>query len=220
MYNLEDDDDDTNETSMLDHVAPELYGHQLLMKNCWGHPETNLLLCPYGAGINLLNHSRERANVMIHWAPHGHLAQNDAWFHIRVTDMNSCKANLAWDYVAVRDIAQGEELFIDYGDAWVNAWEAHVAAWPNAERPAEYANYMSAAEWNDRFADADIRTVPEQQEHPYPEGIDVVCHPSLQDCTYKNEQKEGSVNSLWHIAEDGMPCQVLARLLTVDGETH
>ncbi|KAI2512513.1 hypothetical protein MHU86_1966 [Fragilaria crotonensis] len=127
LYNL--DDDDTNETSMLDHVAPKLYGHQLLMKYCWGHPKTNLLLCPYGAGINLLNHSRERANVMIQWAPHGHLAQNDAWFYICVTDMNSCKANLAWDYVAVRDIAQGEELFIDYGDAWrVNAWEAHVAA--------------------------------------------------------------------------------------------
>jgi hypothetical protein len=32
---------------------------------------------------------------------------------------------LSFDLVATRDIAKGEEIFIDYGKEWINAWKAH-----------------------------------------------------------------------------------------------
>ena len=219
MYTFVYNDDDATEVA----GPPEVCGHQLLLNYCWGHSQTNLLLCPYGAGINLLNHSRERANVKIQWAPDGHIAQNDTWFQISPQDMKmSFRPHLAWDYVALRDIAEGEELFIDYGDDWVTAWEAHVAEWEDTELPPEYAEYMSAAEWNEVNADADIRTVQEQRDNPYPGDIEVVCHPSLNDDTYFEHNQTKSVTLLWPISQDGVACQVLARQQSAadDGETH
>jgi SET domain-containing protein len=41
----------------------------------------------------------------------------------------SRQPQLAWDFVALRDIDQGEELLLDYGDEWVVSWEKHVDAW-------------------------------------------------------------------------------------------
>jgi hypothetical protein len=214
MYDLDSNDGSAS-------VPPEVLAHQLLMNYCWGHPETDLMLCPYGAGINLLNHSRERANVKIQWAPNGHLSQDDSWFSTSVKDMGmSFRCHLAWDYVALADIAEGEELLIDYGDEWVNAWENHVEEWQNAEKPSEHAEYMSAAEWNEVYAEADIRTVREQRENPYPDYIEMVCHPSVNANDYERRQQESSVWNLWHIAQDGVPCRVMARLSSAAGSTY
>ena len=211
MYEREDDDGDE-----LD--EPELCAHQLVMNYCWGHPETDLLLCPYGSGMNLINHSRKGANVKIQWAPQGHLGQDESWLRTSVQDMDT-RPYLAWDYVALRDIAEGEELFIDYGDEWVTAWETHVAAWQDTEKPGEYEDYMSAAEWNELYADDDIRTMRELRENPYPDNIEVVCHPSVNANTYETKQQSFPVSALWHIAQDGVPCTVKARISSDDG-TH
>ena len=193
--------------------------HQLTMNYCWGHPETDFLLCPYGASINLINHSLEDANVKIQWAPQGHLGQDDSWLHTSVQDMG-IRPYLAWDYVALRDIAEGEELFIDYGDEWVTAWETHVAACQDTEKPAEYEDYMPAAEWNELYADDDLRTMREQREDPYPDNIEVVCHPSVHVDTYESKQQSVPVSALWNIAEDGVSCRVQARISSDDDETH
>ncbi|KAI2504262.1 hypothetical protein MHU86_10189 [Fragilaria crotonensis] len=214
MYDLSNHGDG----STLD--PPEVVAHQLLLNYCWGHPKTDLILCPNGAGVNLLNHSRERANVKILWAPDGQLSHDDSWLSTSVKDMSKTyQPHLGWDYVALRDIEEGEELFIDYGDEWVTAWEDHVEEWQNAERPSEYAEYMSAAEWNELYAEADIRTVREQRKSPYPDNIEVVCHPSVNANAYEERQLEGSMWNLWTIAEDGVPCKVTARTSTAAGKT-
>jgi hypothetical protein len=46
---------------------------------------------------------------------------------------------LAFEVVATRDIQPGEEIFMDYGSAWENAWNQHVAKWDNWNKDGEMA---------------------------------------------------------------------------------
>ena len=36
---------------------------------------------------------------------------------------------MSFDLVATRNIGTDEEIFIDYGTAWLHAWEEHVTKW-------------------------------------------------------------------------------------------
>ena len=46
------------------------------------------------------------------------------------------------DFVALRDIQEGEEILIDYGEAWERAWQQHVQSFVPRE------GYMPAYEMN------------------------------------------------------------------------
>jgi hypothetical protein len=235
-----------------------VHGHQLLLNYCYGHPETTLILCPYGSGVNYINHAprhggtggssggEPQANVKIQWAPSGHMGQDNSWWDKSVVQLKgSRQAQLAWDFVALRDIDQGEELLLDYGDEWVSAWENHVGKWHakllendqtkmnattattdnnsnNDDASSEWydADYKSAAEWNELYGENDIRTEREQDENPYPEHIDIVCHKNVKDNTHHLRQTRWSAHEIWNIAMDGVPCVVKDRLRSVDGETY
>ena len=71
-----------------------------------------MLLCPYGSGVNYINHNQTLANVKLQWTPNGILSQNDEWFvKSSWTPDQVTTTHFAMDYVATRDIEQGEELF-------------------------------------------------------------------------------------------------------------
>mmetsp|Transcript_30499 Transcript_30499/g.50347 ORF Transcript_30499/g.50347 Transcript_30499/m.50347 type:complete len:602 (+) Transcript_30499:87-1892(+) len=196
--------DSTNRLKDPDRIV----GKQIVINYCFGHPDTPLVLCPYGSGVNYINHSREKANVKIQWAPHGHIGQDDGWFDWSVKKMMTThQPNLAWDYVALRDIKKGEELYMDYGDDWVDAWEQHVAAW----KPDDFVDYKSAAEWNQLLKDDDIRTHDEQLENPYPSNVQLVCHTAVKSNSYKIKQRRLAVGELWDITMDGIPCRIVQR---------
>jgi hypothetical protein len=70
------------------------------------------------------------------------------------------------ELVANRDIAKGEEIFLDYGDEWEAAWQRHVRYWQ------PHSDSYSAGHWN---ADTTtrLRTVFEQHGYPYPPNIEL-----------------------------------------------
>jgi hypothetical protein len=74
------------------------------------------------------------------------------------------------ELVAIRDIAPGDEIWIDYGAAWATAWEQHVAAW----RPPPRADAYAPAYVHDDAIQS-LRTVQELQTHPYPDNIFTSC---------------------------------------------
>lgn len=194
----------------------KVVGHQLVMNYCWGHEESTLVLCPYGAGVNYINHSREQANVKIQWAPHGQIGQDDAWFHWTLHSLyNAYQPRLAWDYVALRDLEEGEELFLDYGDTWVEEWEHHRKTWV----PYSDTDYKSAVEWNEIMEDEEIRTEKEQAAHPYPKNIKVVCHKRVQANIHHIQQRQNAMESVWDISQKGIPCRVFKRETDEDGAT-
>jgi hypothetical protein len=71
----------------------------------------------------------------------------------------------------LRDILPGEEIFIDYGDEWAQAWEKHVSEWiPQDEE------YVPAHEYRRLHTEEPIRTQSEQVSNPYPENLHIACY--------------------------------------------
>jgi hypothetical protein len=144
----------------------------LILNYSFGHCDSTLLLTPYGAMVNFINHSKEKANVKIQWPKHESEAHKPDWlekdldFLIHTIE----KIGLSLEYVALRDIQQGEEVFMDYGDEWQQAWDAHVASWTPPEGASEY---MHSTEWK-----GPLLTLAEQEETPYPPNLVTVCKES------------------------------------------
>jgi SET domain len=145
--------------------------YDLILNYSFGHPNSTVLLTPYGGGVNYINHGgKEKANVRVQW-PNKELIAHKPEFLTRTPyDLSNSldKIGLSFEYVALRDIAEGEEVFLDYGPDWEIAWEKHVASW----KPVENAtNYVHSTLWNETF----FRTAEELKTNPYPPNLMTMC---------------------------------------------
>ena len=104
------------------------------------------------------------------------------------------------EYVAMRDIAQGEELFLDYGPAWEAAWTTHVQNW---KPPSNAKDYVYPTDMN--ALDEPFRTVDEQRKNPYPSNLQTVCDTRNWNRDYGELPWRGSRN--W--AEALVVCNIL-----------
>jgi len=110
-----------NGTNEWVRVMDDVVGKQLVLNYCFSHRDSSIMLCPYGGGVNYINHNREAANVVIRWAENFSVLHNQTAVESGPFSMFSKRetAFLAFDYVATKDIAQDDELFLDYGNDWV-----------------------------------------------------------------------------------------------------
>ena len=131
---------------------------QLLLNYCFGHANSSLLLNPYGSFTSLINHDSKNPNARIKWAQD---MRHSDWLEASVESFESeSHSGLMVDFIALRDIQEGEEVRIDYGKEWEDAWNDHVRKWT----PPEGSNhYMPAYELNNDV-DLVIRTI---HEAPY-----------------------------------------------------
>ena len=181
-------------------------GRQLIMNYCYGHGDSSVLLCPYGAGVNYINHNQTLVNVKIQWARDGTTAHMDSWFEKSPPEMAlDSSSHLAFDFVATRHIKKGEELFMDYGDAWEQAWKAHTSSW-RPEHAWAHA-YLNGHEWNERMKDTPLRTETESFYDPYPTTLQIRCHTKLVDV----KQWRSITQWGWSMSEYGYPCRILKR---------
>jgi SET domain-containing protein len=49
-----------------------------------------------------------------------------------------------FEFVALRDIQEGEEILINYGQEWQDAWDAHVAKWTPPKYSESYDTCVRA----------------------------------------------------------------------------
>lgn len=109
-------------------------GDQLLLNYCFGQKDSILLLCPNTNAI-LINHCSHRSNcncvpnAEVRWS-NGWDDTSDAWRKMSLYELAQQPfRGLDMDIVALRDIAPGEEVFLDYGLDWEDAWNAHLETW-------------------------------------------------------------------------------------------
>ena len=114
---------------------------QLLMNYCFGHRKSWLLLCPT-TSVTQINHSKDY-NAKYQWSqsPGGNA-------NFRMVDLDELKPNsdallnftsrLFFDFVATKDILEGEEILFDYGDEWVRQWRKHVERWSSPDTDDMY----------------------------------------------------------------------------------
>jgi hypothetical protein len=196
MYNFEK----VSDNKVLRH---ERIGSQLLLNYCYGHRYSTLLLCPYGSGVNYINHNKTLVNVKIQWAANGTTAHNSSWLSMSPSEIIwNHGSNLGFDFIATKAIQQGEELFLDYGDEWEQAWLEYAAAWQPHQ---EWSSYVSAAEWNKLMTELPLRTQSEQIKDPYPNNLSLHCHSDLVD----DDWMDGELS--WEVGYPVHRCEVLSR---------
>ena len=182
--------------------------HQLLVNYCFGHVESKVMLCPYANGVNFINHNRSLANVRIQWTHNGRLLHNSTLLTLSASDLPKNKAALVIDYIALRDIRPGDELFLDAGATWDEAWKIHVDLWE-----ANGDDYQPASVLNER--QDPLRTRDEQRINPYPHELH--CHESL-IVDYYNWRSIVTHNDLWKPGQMGSRCNILSRYVDEHGE--
>jgi hypothetical protein len=200
MYVLKQNDKGTWERES-DHVHTK----QLLLNYCFGHPNTTMTLCPYGPGVNYINHDRN-PNVRIRWSLN---PWHNATAVAERTVENSFdfQLKLAFDYVALRNISEGEEILLDYGDAWETAWKEHKRTYQPIDGKIIQPDYV----YNHQLH-IPLRTRSEQEFDPYPEHLHTRCHVALLQPTYRQSQYnwlETPESPL--LVNYGLPCHVLQR---------
>jgi hypothetical protein len=151
--------------NVFQNTVPE----QLYVNYCLQPANSRMIFYPYGAGVNLINHSREKANVYLQWS-------TSTFHHHEWLEMSydgfwnaATPGGIILEVVAARDIQPGEELFMDYGRDWEEAWKKHVEHW---QPPVDADSYRYAAEMDET---EQLRTLKEQETDPYAANIATVC---------------------------------------------
>jgi len=142
---------------------------QILQNYCLGHAKSSLLLVPYATGVNLVNHGgKNKSNVRFQWSSSS-LHLGTEMRDRSIQELMKNPYGLLIELIAIRDIEEGEEIFVDYGDEWQVAWEQHVTHW---KAPLE-SNYIYATEYNKNMEV--LRTHQELATNPYPPNIRTTC---------------------------------------------
>jgi hypothetical protein len=140
--------------SIPDRDGPSSY--QLIINYCFGHQESTLLLCPYGVLTSRINHSRDTPNTRIVWAKE---MRHKDWMSQPIERWgDEYHTGLQFDFVALRDIQPDEEILIDYGRDWQEAWEHHVKTFVPPS-----SDYVPAYELNKKVYELELRTEDERE---------------------------------------------------------
>jgi len=172
LVHIEDID---NMVMFMDHIYNEEdrlvpnrrgeYTWQLILNYCFAHHQSTLLLCPYGLLSSLINHSTENFNTKIQWSE-DHRMRHPEWFNNPLDEWSfEYHTGLQIDFVATRDIKADEEILIDYGPLWQNAWANHVEEFKFEEYRSEL--YMPAYELNDLLLDDDDFKLRTEKDREY-----------------------------------------------------
>eukprot|EP00980_Cylindrotheca_fusiformis_P006006 scaffold1284_cov108-Cylindrotheca_fusiformis.AAC.20 len=191
------DAEDGNHEVIPDMEGPSQY--QLLMNYCFGHEESTLLLCPYGLLTSLINHSSKNANTKITWS--NTTMRHREWLEKPIEYFGEeYVAGLQFDFVAMRDIEEDEEILIDYGVAWEKAWRDHVRTFVPRE------HYVPAFDLNKQLDTLTFRTI---KDRPYEkDGIQLRCriwyvHQFMTEESKKKQEEDD---------EDSVPCRIIKKL--------
>jgi hypothetical protein len=224
---------------------------QLLLNYCFGHDNSSVLLFPYGSFVNYINHAPSEAqisnednsptaNVRVIWSEHfkyddgevdpRSMSPADLW--------NSPSPKpLVLEYIALRDIQPNEEILLDYGTSWSNAWDNHVSKWkqdpsnneggPDAMADSESNDYSPAYIMEDVVSN--LRTAEEQLSFPYQKNVFTACFYRYER-TAPNSNVVSSTTTLneatpWKMSRglfdmtNLRPCKVISRAPATDRHT-
>lgn len=223
MYDVKRATDENDEDYFVRN-GDEPVGTQLLLNYCYGHPESSMLFFPSGAISSFINHSKE-PNAKLVWSDHPN--HHKHWFDMEpeslMTEGNR-HLGLLMEIVAIKEIKEGEEVFMDYGDDWVEAWEEHVKDWEAAVKKGDLPS-----PWPTRALDLNQEhiTKPFENEAEYPDNVMLKCflmvkkpenEPPINDKGEKIRHWTESKTTM--NSENVFDCTVIDREETIEGQLY
>ncbi len=178
LYMLLDDDDDDNDnddksTGGETDEEEVNYKQQLLLNYCFGHPQSSLVFFPYSSSVQYINHDNVNPNAYIRWSD-SELSRKE----MLEREVDDVYTGMVLEVVALRDIEIGEEITIDYGPDWTNAWFDHVQSWNIDDETMDVnpQSFIDAIMHDESQEKKPKRTMKEQEQNPYPECVRTACY--------------------------------------------
>jgi len=185
--------------SIFEKRAPQ----EILFNYCFQPKGLDLLLFPYGHGVGLINHSSQHTNVGLRWSTSN--MNHPQWLDLPLDEFwkITYQGGLLLEVYALRDLTEGEELFLDYGTEWETAWNTHKLNWSSVEHADQYT-YPA-----DMDLTLPFRTRTEQKTNPNPSNLMTTCdtaNHNLQDYTIR-KWKAPIEPGYQHV----QPCDIIER---------
>jgi hypothetical protein len=153
--------------------SDDVVHRQLLLNYVYGHPESTMVFYPTGSTVSFINHGDE-PNAKLVWSDHP--SNSKIWFETEPEELISEEhqhIGLLMEIVAIRDITEGEEIFIDYGKEWKEAWEEHNKKFDrlvnDGQIPSKWP--VRAVDMNNQYQSVAYRMKEELEKDPYPENV-------------------------------------------------
>ncbi len=191
--------------------------HQLVLNYCYGHKDSSLLMFPYSPVVNFVNthQDKEKINAELRWSTSGF---NKGWENKTASDIFQSEkyAGLVLEFVALRDIEEDEEIFIDYGKDWDVSWQKHIDNWEPVKDSESFIpiHRMSTG--------AVILTDVEQRRDPYPPNIEIICflHRNIFEETVEGYTQFEYDDYFVEVdnQNDSKPCKIVNRSTNDDDE--
>jgi len=192
-------------------VTNKMTGFQLLLNYCFGHVDSSLLFLPYSSGIYFINHSSQKPNAKLRWSKHKF--HKSSWFVLPPKDLLKKKTRLMLELIATQDIYPGDEIYIDYGKDWEQAWNTYLSNWKQSSQPQTYNDSLKLIDDVPVTKDYVALTKMEQKTTPYPHNVRTAC--VIGDKYEKAIQGKIKLNLYWDSSESFMiPCDILERDFT------
>ena len=170
MFDIVSKHSDTDQESFeIDHDNPR--GEQLILNYCFSHPESSMLLFPVSPMINLINHGNsEKANARLSWSKHKYYGTTFDAHDMVPSELAKYRyISLVLELTALRNIAPGEEILIDYGSEWEKAWNEHMASFKETDWPLRAQDLKVEYKTKPYLLEAEL------DENPYPPGVATAC---------------------------------------------
>ncbi len=187
---------------------------QLMLNYCYGHTNSSLVAFPYSPITNFVNHNFNHTaiNAEVRWSDSKYHKAD--WLDKTVEEIIAEPyAGLMLEFVALRDIEEGEEIFINYGKEWEDAWNKHIKEWKPPKHPDHAPLYhLNSAK--------KILTVEEQKATPYPQEVMTVCfmNAGVMDSTDLSVRwSDYSINAINAAIRDAFTCRITSRRDTGEG---
>lgn len=182
---------------------------QLFVNYCLQPADSTMMVFPYGPAVNLINHApKPKANVEWRWSTQTKSNRHHPeWLDLPLNKFwdEAYPGGLILEVAATRDIAVGEELFVDYGSAWEDAWAQHENEW---RPPAHSSEYVYPAELDET---APVRTVTEQKTNPYASNIGTLCATAEWEREDRKQRLKWTEPTQWNWWEAFTCCHILSR---------
>lgn len=138
---------------------------QLLENYMYGHAESSLMWLASAPLLHSVNHAPHdqtsvQPNAKIQWHKTDiypdaatTLSRRQRFHHAELLEMDSTEVvlkhgmGLMLDLVALRDIGKNEEILIDYGKAWDDAWKEHNKIWDATVDAIKSGHAAEKLEW-------------------------------------------------------------------------
>jgi len=189
MHELGQSEEEHEDGPVYYRMSDDVQGKQLLLNYCYGHPESSMLFFPSGTVSSLINHSK-KPNAKMIWSAHP--AHQKHWYDLTPEELLSDETNfigLMIEIVALRDIQEGEEIFIDYGNDWQTAWDKHTNHWNErlaaGDIPKDWP--LRALDLNEEYKNKVFKNTEERENDPYPDNVMLKCF--LQVSADKTDEK-------------------------------